>query len=329
MSNSQKSLKSKSIEVNEIAENERYRKFSRNIYSIRAISMFLIVIYHIGSWFISIYLNSPVLLQMFYSFGFIGIDLFFFLSGMMLVVNILHRDLEKHSWNEWYKKRILRIFPGYWIMYILILLIYFVTMRFYFELTFILINFSGFQMIPLKNPNFGVIHFIYWFITVMLLCYLLCPLFFYVIRRNFKATLIIGVILFVVFVFYAALTKVESFNEYLIMFIIAKFFVFFFGMTFGYWIGENNMENLEKIYNPKVGLYLFIIFVGIFIFFFLIAGTYIFMFPMMSIIIIPLLLFVFNKFDEANKPLLFFGERSYEIYLNHSLTYLILDFILN
>jgi len=329
MSNSNNLVKNKSIEVKEIAENERYRRFSRNVYSIRAISMFSIIIYHIGSWFTSIYSNSPILLRMFYSFCFIGIDLFFFLSGMMLVVNILQRDdLENHSWNEWYKRRILRIFPEYWIMYIIILLlISFITTNFYFDLSRILINFSGFQMIPIENPNFVVIHFIYWFITALLLCYLLCPLFFFMIRRNLKATLIISMILFVVFVFYTVLTTIETINEYIIMFFIAKFFVFLFGMTFGYWIGENNMENLEKIYNPKVGLCFFIILVGAFIIFFIIGSNYIFMLPMISVIIIILLLFVFNKFDVANKPLVFFGKRSYEIYLNHSISYLFLEFI--
>ena len=48
---------------------------------------------------------------------------------------------------------------------------------------------------------------------------------------------------------------------------------------------------------------------------------------MISVIIIILLLFVFNKYDEANKPLVFFGKRSYEIYLNHSISYLFLEFI--
>ena len=249
---------------------------------------------------------------------------------MMLVVNISYSENENHSWIEWYKRRILRIFPGYWIMNIIILLFYFMAYNSYFELTHILVNLGGFQMIPIDNQNFSTIHFIYWFITALLLCYLLFPLFFYVIRRNFRAALIVSIILFVILAIFLTSFLIESVRDYIIIFYILKFFVFFFGMSFGYWIGINKMENLEKIFQSRLILYLALIFIGVlslFSFFFFTEGYFVFMFPIIASIAIPLLIFLLNKSTKINKGLLFFGERSYEIYLVQSISFLFLEFL--
>lgn len=330
MSNSRNLLERNSIDVNNIAENEQFGRFSKIIYSIRAISMFLLIICHIGSWFIYLNKISPLYLQVFYGFGSIGLDLFFFTSGLMLVFNILSSEMENHSWNEWYKRRILRIFPGYWIMNIIIFLFYFIALNSYYELTFILINLSGFQVIPIENPNFIIIHFIYWFISALLYCYLLFPIFFYMLRRNSRITIAVGIILFVFFAFYLTSIELVSDRDYTITFLILKIFVFFFGMSFGYWIGNNNMQNLEKIFHSKFGLYLMFIFIGVFplfVFFFFRGYYFGFMFPILASIAIPMLIFLLNKFYKINKSLLFFGKRSYETYLDQSISYFFLEYL--
>jgi len=255
MSNSNHILERNSIDVNDNAKNERFGRFSKIIYSIRAISMFLLIICHIGSWFIYINKVSPLYLQLFYGFGIIGLDLFFFMSGLILVVNILYREKENHSWIEWYKRRILRIFPGYWIMYIIIFIFYFIALNSFYELTHILVNLSGFQIIPIEHPNFMIIHFIYWFISALLFCYLLFPIFFYMLRRNIRITTTFGIIIFFLFSFFLTSIEIVSERDYINTFLILKFFVFFFGMSFGSWIGNNNMQKLEKIFHLKLVLY--------------------------------------------------------------------------
>lgn len=330
MSNSGNILERNSIDVNDIGQNEQFGRFSKIIYSIRAISMFLIIIYHIGSWFIYINMISPLFLQMFYVFCIFGLDLFFFMSGMMLIVGILYDEKKNHSWIEWYKRRILRIFPGYWIMYIIIILFCFIALNLYYDFTYILVSLSGFQIIPIENPNFIIIHFTYWFISALLYCYLLFPIFFYMLRRNSIISTIVCIILFVFFAFYLTSIELGTNRVYVITFLLLKLFVFFFGMSFGYWIGNNNMQNLEKIFQSKFGFSLVFIFIGLLsLFAFLVFRGYYsgFMFPIIASVAIPMLIFLFNKFYKINKDLLFFGKRSYEIYLVQSISYLFLEFL--
>ncbi|MFX1393283.1 MAG: acyltransferase family protein [Promethearchaeota archaeon] len=321
-------FKNSQIEDIRNVKNEQFSRFSINIYSIRAICIFLIVIAHTGLWFSELIPlskeNSNVYLLRIFDFGLIGVDLFIFLSGMLLTINMLNRGVENHSWSDWYKRRIIRIFPPYWIMLSIIIVSYF-TFNHYFGLAQILVNYSGFQMSPIENPNFILIHFIYWYLTAILICYLLFPLMFNAIRKIFKATTIIGIILFLLVIFYFFKLPFRF------AFLIIKSFEFFFGIVFGYWIGKNNMENLEKIYKTKIGIPLSIILIYLLLssFFGYIARIFlILIFPFITLVFIPFLLFFFNKFYKINEFLTYFGKRSYEIYLVHFFSFLLIFYTL-
>ncbi|TFG20144.1 MAG: acyltransferase [Promethearchaeota archaeon] len=317
-------------DINSSVENDRFSRFSTIIYSIRAICILLIIIFHIGYWFLTIRLYSNIYLLMIYDFALIGLDLFFFLSGMLLVFNLLNFNYENLSWVNWYKKRVIRIFPAYWLMLSLIIFLQFIIFGNIYELCAILINFSGFQALYIDNPNFIIIHFIYWYITIILSCYIIFPLLFIALRKNFKGSILIGVILFALFFYFndnfaiiiKILSKITTIQSGTIEFFFYKYFVFFFGMVFGYWIGENNMENLEKMYELKIGITLSILLTITFLM--IIIGYLRWVFPFITFIFIPFLLFLFNKFFKANKFLTFFGKKSYEIYLVHSFIHIIL-----
>ena len=105
-------------------KSEIFNRFSIICNSIRAISILLIFIYHIGTWFLVIRSYFPIYIAMIFDFGNIGLDFFLFISGMLLVINILQRGIENHRWSDWYKKRVLRIYPAYWLMLIIIILSY-------------------------------------------------------------------------------------------------------------------------------------------------------------------------------------------------------------
>ena len=51
------------------------------------------------------------------------------------------------------------------------------------------------------------------------------------------------------------------------------------------------------------------------------------MFPILASIAIPMLIFLLNKFYKINKGLLFFGKRSYETYLDQSISYMFLEYL--
>jgi len=310
---------------------ERYQRFSMICNSLRAISILLIVLFHIGTWFLVIRSYFPIYIAMIFDFGNIGLDFFIFLSGMLLVVNILQRGIENHKWSDWYKKRVLRIYPAYWLMLIIIMIFYLLFFGTVFNFHVILINLSGFQTNLIYNPNFSSIHFIFWFLTIILSCYLLFPIIFYGIRKNFKITTIITIALYLLYIFYSdiyskpALFLEKSLNFELYngtyMHFIFRFFEFFLGALFGYWIGKDNMKNLDILFINKIGLVFFIFVTSIFAFFifsYLSGDYYRWIFPYITFLTIPFLFYVFNRFFKSNNYLEFFGKRSYEIFLCHS-----------
>jgi len=161
------------------------------------------------------------------------------------------------------------------------------------------------------------------------------------IRTNFKSSVLIGFILYAILFFY------YDFYEFITYFVakdvlhlkvsyglqnyyLTRYFVFFFGIVFGNWIGSNEMENLEKIYKLKTGIILFILVTitfSIFFYYDITGGYHRWIFPFITYCFIPFLIFTFNKYSKINKYLTFFGKRSYEIYLCHSIIHFILMFI--
>ena len=43
--------------------------------------------------------------------GGVGLNIFIFLSGFLLIIGLLRKDAVDHSWIRWYKSRIIKIFP--------------------------------------------------------------------------------------------------------------------------------------------------------------------------------------------------------------------------
>ena len=93
-------------------ELKNFKVFSSNITSIRALAIIGIIIFHYG---LSTFYNSSIdvnpLVTAFYRIGEFGVDIFTFLSGILLTINLIHKEESNHSWKEWYKKRIIKIYP--------------------------------------------------------------------------------------------------------------------------------------------------------------------------------------------------------------------------
>lgn len=90
------------------------------IYSIqiaRGIAALLIVIFHIsGTIALEKYFDEKIFSSIF-SFGYIGVELFFVLSGF-IIYYVHERDLSKpRQLISYLKKRIVRVYPVYWIIF--------------------------------------------------------------------------------------------------------------------------------------------------------------------------------------------------------------------
>ncbi len=336
-------------DLKENLKTEQFKTFSQSIFSLKAISIILIILYHIGYWFRDLRSYNNQFIRLVFDFGNIGVDLFVFLSGMLLIFNILYRNKENISWIEWYKRRIIRIFPALWIMLFTIIVFYAFVLNSQFGLDVLLINLSGLQGIPIINPHFSSIHFIYWFITLILSCYLLFPLIFIAIKKNFKISFYVGCILFILFIliydfFYFSVINLANFvfkieiNEIFLQYYIPRYFGFYFGTLFGYWIGKDRAKNLGFLFEKKVGvtslIFLMITF-GIYSIIHMIERHHVgakyyerfIIFPLITIFFIIFFIYFFNTWLKTNKYLIFLGKNSFELYLSHHIINIIIRFI--
>ncbi len=95
---------------------------------IRAIAVILVVLYH-ASIFSSRILNYQ-LFDNFFRYGFLGVDIFFVLSGF-IIFYIHQKDFnKKSSLLDYLIKRLTRIYPLYWLITALLILFYFLLPRF-------------------------------------------------------------------------------------------------------------------------------------------------------------------------------------------------------
>jgi peptidoglycan/LPS O-acetylase OafA/YrhL len=147
--------------------------FFRSINSIKALSILGVILGHL--------LRPPKelgfdILYFWYPGG-VGLNIFVFLSGFLLMVGLLRKNKEEHSWVRWYKTRIMRIFPLFIISTLVTLLVRYLVYEDVYSLNSILIHMGGTGSTP-NNPDFFLIDPHHWYITLILSCYILFPMFY-------------------------------------------------------------------------------------------------------------------------------------------------------
>ncbi len=104
--------------------------YYKNLDGIRAIAALMVMLFH---FFSSIYISTPCLyiLQKLSAFGQTGVTLFFVLSGFLITRILLNTKNSVNYFKNFYIRRILRIFP----LYYLFLLIYYYLYPLIFDFT--------------------------------------------------------------------------------------------------------------------------------------------------------------------------------------------------
>ena len=238
-------------------ELQDFNIFSNNITSIRALAIFTIIFTHFGEvafrtapFDVNPIIVNPIFTA-FYRVGYIGIELFALLSGILLTINLIHKKESNHSWKEWYKKRIIKIYP----MLIIATLLYvsfLSTYNRYFDLNRILLHMSALETVPI-NPNVWEFVIPHWYITFILSCYLLFPILYFLMKKNYKLMALLGVLIYVLYALFANQYYIISkdifanvFQKDLEMIIsgafMLRYFGFYFGMIIGFWIADNEKK---------------------------------------------------------------------------------------
>ncbi|MHA1799746.1 MAG: acyltransferase family protein [Candidatus Helarchaeota archaeon] len=305
-----------------------FQKFSRSIYSIRAISIIGIFMYHFGAWTAfgwnpGLQYNPNLFVRLFFDIGEMGVDFFAFLSSMFLTINLVSEGREKHSWGKWYKKRILRIYPPMWFSVIIIL-----PIDYLFSGASYSVNSIFVQLGALGGFVNNIIVGYDWFLTFILFCYLILPLFYLGMEKNFKlmASIIIVAFIILIFAYYPfAIAFPSSIDVYLS---IHRFFDFFFGIIFGYWIGMDDKKNLRYFRDKRLGiasLFAVITTISLYVYFASLKFHYVgnmyherlVMFALMTVSLILFFIYFLSKYENINRPFNLAGKISYEAYLIH------------
>lgn len=133
--------------------------------------------------------------------GFHGVGLFLVVSGWSLVQSTMKRAAKAPvSWSEWYRRRIFRLYPMYWVahgLYVLFCVASNLTgknllidqlepldSRFW-------LSFFGLRFINIES-NFFYINAAWWYFTLLIQLYLLFPLLFICLRRCGTVALLVG-----------------------------------------------------------------------------------------------------------------------------------------
>lgn len=305
--------------------------------------------WYYGLFFISF--NVNVLLLFFIEIGKVGFEAMMFLSGMFLTMGVFRAEKsETHSWKSWYKKRLVRIYPILIIASLANLYFFFFFFNVEHDMNTILLCLSGLQSIPINPDYWGIVSH-YWFFTLMLSCYLFFPFFYYLIKKRFKLMVVVSIVLYVCFIVF--FDTFNSFSQYIMYewfgnelnlwwysLLTPRYFSFFFGMLYGFWIGQHDIKKNNIFQNRiKIKLILLISLIILFILhlyflsFLLPRGTrgYVtqnifysnltktFTFPSMGVLLTILTLMIFNKKPRVNKIFEIPGKEVFEIILFHSI----------
>jgi len=155
---------------------------------IRIAGLILILLQHmigtklLPSWISNIAIDY--LPYLFYiNYGRIGVWLFLFASGCSLALN----DTEFSNLSDvknFYKKRLIRIYPPYWVSLLFSLLIFNWVIP-SLTVTDFVRWFSGFQIFfATTSIEITKVNITYWFVGLIVSLYLLYPLLFYVVKKH-------------------------------------------------------------------------------------------------------------------------------------------------
>ena len=130
--------------------------------------------------------------------GYAAVDIFFVIAGFntsYTLASLLHsgkiRSFLEMNWWQWLKKRLIRLYPTYWLAIGLSLLLYYlfskIGIKSILDFALIVIGWPGYQRFKTINPGF-------WFFSVILQAYLVTPLIFSISQSKRLLILILGIV---------------------------------------------------------------------------------------------------------------------------------------
>jgi exopolysaccharide production protein ExoZ len=184
---------------------------------LRGFASLLVVLYHITTA-VSEILKRDFFFK-YFAFGFAGVDIFFVLSGFIITYTSLKSlDGGVNNMFTFLRRRFIRVFPSYWIVITLFLLIQLLLPLFYNTRY----SFTVFNILQtyLLFPDHTMVNGVSWTLTYELFFYVIFSFVF--ILRNKKLALALSVlyalIIIIIFFFGSQLSKTENSWQVLFLF---------------------------------------------------------------------------------------------------------------
>ena len=116
------------------------------------------------------------------SLGFHAVGAFIILSGWVLMQSTASRAASAPvTWGQWYRARILRLYPMYWVAHLVYLVSPFVA-RFEEVDSRIVLSLLGLRFVDI-TMNFMYLNAAWWYFSMLIQLYLIFPLLFWTARR--------------------------------------------------------------------------------------------------------------------------------------------------
>ena len=280
--------------------------YIKEIQSLRGISIFLVFLFHLN--------------QEYFSYGFLGVDIFFVISGFVITKTIYENLLKKDfDLKKFYAARFLRLFPSLFVMVVTVCFVIFLTYQIHPNSNILintglssLVGLSNFYLIFIENDYFNSfdenIFEHMWSLSVEFQFYIFYPL-------------------FILFLFKIIKSKESLYIYFLILILIIYvlsniFFNFEYFYHTGSRAGELLIGCLVFFFYKSGRNYLFFLILALFVFiiyffnqniFYLIISVCFFT----SFLILTIADKKITKTILDNRFLLIMGDASYSIYLWH------------
>ncbi|MEO9894552.1 acyltransferase [Aurantibacter sp.] len=170
-------------------------KYRAEIDGLRFIAILAVLLFHVDG-FLTLYTDKSSFLSPVWFTGHLGVQLFFSISGFVLMSQILRS--KNFSYKKYLIRRIERIEPPFLLTTIIFYLL--LSFRDGFDEAK---NNSLFHVLTYtSNFNENLINFVTWSLEIEVVFYLLLPLFFYIFKDDLKKWLLFGVLIFAFSRFY-------------------------------------------------------------------------------------------------------------------------------
>jgi peptidoglycan/LPS O-acetylase OafA/YrhL len=291
------------------------KKIINSIQFLRGVAALAVVIHHTGGYVKRYY--PTLLLGDYFGIGFAGVDLFFVISGFIIYFTSKKYLDNPNSLREYFKKRIIRVYPIYWIfttvLFVLSALITFVLQKNIFSIGYPH-TFSAYLQTYTLFPLHFAINPVTWTLSFELFFYLCFALLIIDKRLWVIHAVILGVSLGNIFWWN---TEGHEVNSSYFNFIFSGYnFEFLLGFLIGKFYEKINLNNLSALVVLLIGI-------GVLLKFGYDVGDYdsyqrLFTFGVPSgLIVLALLNLEKNKVLKIPSWGITLGDASYALYLIH------------